>query len=92
MRPDAGAEIPTARYRIEAELDDARYAEVTFAVRPADGGEPVVLGVDDAPPYRLYWDTTSFADGAAVDLIATVDDGSGAPRSDVVSITLGDRS
>ena len=91
VRPDDGAEVPTPRYRIEAELDDDRFAEVTFAVRDGDRS-PVVLGVDDAAPYRIYWDTTPFPDGSTVDLIATVDDGSGSPRSDTVSVTLGDRS
>ena len=43
VRPMPGAEIPTFRYRIEAELSDDRYAEVTFSVS-VDGGEPVLLG------------------------------------------------
>lgn len=90
VRPDDGAEIVTARYRIEAELADRRYAEVTFAAA-VDGGEPVVLGVDDAPPYRVYWDTAALPTGARVQLIATVADGSGALRSDVATVTLGER-
>jgi alpha-amylase len=90
VRPDAGIEIPTARYRIEAELGDRRYAEVTFAVA-IDGAEPVVIGVDDAAPYRVYWNNAALPAGTAVDVIATVSDGSGALRSDVVSVTLGER-
>ncbi len=90
VRPAGGAEIPTSRYRIEAELADRRYAEVTFAAA-VDGAEPVVLGVDDAPPYRLYWNNTDLPTATPVEIIATVDDGSGRLRSDVVAVTLGDR-
>jgi glycosidase len=90
VRPEDGAEVPTPRYRLEAELSDRRYAEVTFAAA-IDGAEPVVLGVDDAAPYRVYWDNSAFPPGTIVDVIATVADGTGALRSDVVSVTLGER-
>lgn len=95
VRPDDAAVVGTPRYRIEAELDDRRYAEVTFAARTlgsGDGAEPAVLGVDDAPPYRLYWSNADLAEGTSVEIVATVDDGSGRLRSDVVTVTLGDRS
>ena len=90
VRPDDVAEITTARYRIEAEVGDRRYAEVTFAIS-VDGREPAVLGVDDAPPYRVYWDNAALPAGTVVDVIATVDDGSGSRRSDLVPVTLGER-
>jgi hypothetical protein len=90
VRPEDAAEITTARYRIEAEVGDRRYAEVTFAIS-VDGREPVVLGVDDAPPYRVYWDNAALPAGTVVDVIATVDDGSGSRRSDLVPVTLGER-
>ena len=90
-RPTDGVDIPTPRYRIEADLGDRRYAEVTFAAA-VDGAEPVVLGVDDAPPYRVYWNNAALPAGSSVDLIATVDDGSGRRSSDIVTVTLGDRS
>lgn len=90
VRPEPGTEVPTPRYRIEAEVSDGRYAEVTFAVS-VDGADPVIVGVDDAPPYRVYWDNSAFADGSAIDVIATVADGTGARRSDLVTVTLGDR-
>lgn len=90
VRPE-GQEIPTFRYRLEAELADQRYAEVTFAVA-IDGTEPVVVGVDDAPPYRVYWDNDTVPTGAMVEVIVTVDDGSGRLRSDVRTVTMGDRS
>ncbi len=91
VRPDDGAEIPTPRYRIEAELGDRRFAEVTFALS-VDGAEPVVLGTDDAAPYRAYWDNAELPAGTSVELIATVDDGSGRFATDSVMATLGDRS
>jgi len=90
-RPEDNGEIPTARYRIEAAVNDNRYAEVTFAVA-VDGGDPVILGTDDAPPYRLYWNNQVIPAGAAVEIVATVDDGSGRLRSDSVMVTMGDRS
>jgi hypothetical protein len=91
VRPDDGHRIPTARYRIEAELSDRRYAEVTFAVS-VDGGPATVIGVDDAAPYRVYWSNAGLPDGATVEIVATVDDGSGRLRSDLVTATLGERS
>ncbi len=89
VRP-SGQEIPTFRYRVEAELADRRYAEVTFSVS-VDSGEPVAIGTDDNPPYRVYWDNTDVADGSVVDIVATVDDGSGRLRSDVKQVTMGTR-
>ncbi|MDH5293384.1 MAG: hypothetical protein OEW91_06855, partial [Acidimicrobiia bacterium] len=85
-----GSKIPTFRYRLEAELSDSRFAEVTFAVM-VDGAEPVVVGTDDAAPYRVYWDNSDVPDGAEVEVIATVDDGSGHLASDSRTVTLGVR-
>jgi len=90
-RPEDNGEIPTARYRIEAAVNDNRYAEVTFAVA-VDGGEPLILGTDDAPPYRLYWNNQAIPASASVEIVATVDDGSGRIRSDSVTVTMGERS
>lgn len=89
-RPDADQEIPTVRYRIEAEVGDRRYAEVTFAIS-VDGGAPVILGTDDAPPYRVYWNNHRIEAGSTVDIIATVSDGSGRFHSDTVSVVMGTR-
>jgi len=91
VRPDDGIVVPTPRYRIEAEVTDDRYAEVTFAVS-VDGATPMVIGVDDAAPYRVYWDNSEIPTGAVVEVIATVDDRSGTPVSAIVSVTMGDRS
>jgi glycosidase len=89
-RPDDDGEIATSRYRIEAELSDRRFAEVTFAVS-IDGAAPQVLGVDDAAPYRVYWSNADVPTGASVEIVATVDDGSGRLRSDVATATIGER-
>lgn len=90
-RPEENGEIPTVRYRIEAAVNDGRYAEVTFSVT-VESGEPLILGTDDAPPYRLYWNNQAIPAGASVEIVATVDDGSGRLRSDSVMVTMGDRS
>lgn len=89
-RPSEGKIIPTPRYRLQADLGDRRFAEVTFAVS-VDGAEPVVVGVDDAAPYRVYWNTAPYPDGATVEVIATVNDFSGRYSTDTVTVTLGER-
>jgi alpha-amylase len=72
-RPADGDVIGTEVYRFEAVVGDDRYAEVTFALS-VDGGDPVVLGTDDAPPYRVYWDATTVDRGTSVEVVATVVD------------------
>ncbi len=90
VRPSEASEIPTPRYRIEAEVGDRRYAEVTFSIS-VDGGEPVVLGVDDAPPYRLYWNNHPIPDGATVEITVVAVDNAGQQAADTVTVTMGDR-
>ncbi len=90
VKPKPGAQLPTFRYRIEAEVDDLRYLEVSFAVS-VNGGEPVYLGTDDAPPFRLYWDNTSFADGDMVEFIVTAVDPLGRFTTATTTATLGAR-
>ncbi len=92
-RPVDGATIPTERFRFQAELSDDRLAAVTFAVS-IDGGDPVVIGTDDAAPFRVYWNNGATVSGPAVpngstvEVIATVDDGSGQLRSATTTATL----
>ncbi|MDX1448362.1 MAG: alpha-amylase family glycosyl hydrolase, partial [Acidimicrobiia bacterium] len=90
VRPDPDTVIPTNRYRIEAEIGDRRYAEVTFSISIA-GDEPVVLGTDDAPPYRVYWNNQDIPAGTSVELIVVVSDGSGRYAADTRTVTLGSR-
>ncbi len=89
-RPADDATIPTVRYRFEAEVDADRYAEVTFAVA-VDGGEPQIVGVDDAPPYRVYWPNADIPDNATIEVLATVADGTGRTSVDSAFATLGER-
>ena len=89
-RPRVGIEIPTFIYRMEVELSDDRFAEVTFSVS-IDGGHPQVLGVDDAPPYRLYWRNGAVPDGANVELTVAVADGSGIVVAETSTVTMGPR-
>ncbi len=90
VRPTNDALVPTARYRFEAEIDDMRYAEVTFAVS-VDGGPAQIVGVDDAPPYRVYWSNAHLPDEAQIEVHATVADGSGRTETDSAFATLGER-
>lgn len=90
VRPSADGEIPSYRYRIEAEVAGGGYAEVTFAIS-IDGGALEIVGVDDAPPYRVYLNTVDIADGAELEVVATVDTFGSHPRSDSVITTVGDR-
>lgn len=90
QRPDEGGLIPTERFRIQAAVGRARYAEVTFAY-VVDGAEPVVIGTDDNPPYRVYWNNAHLPGGTEVELIATVEDGSGRLVADRHTAMIGDR-
>jgi glycosidase len=90
-RPSTSQEIPTTRYRIEAEVGDRRYAEVTFSIS-IDGDSPVLLGTDDAAPFRLYWNNHAIAAGTEVEITVTVDDGSGRLALDTVRVVMGERS
>ncbi len=94
IRPEDGGEIPTPRYRLEADVrsatgNDRRPVEVTFAVS-IDGGEPRVIGVDDAPPYRVYWNTVDVATGATVEIMATADE-AGMVAGDRATVLMGAR-
>ncbi len=90
VRPDDGGLVPTERYRIEARVEGARYAEVTFAYS-VDGAAPVVIGTDDNPPYRVYWNNAHLPGGTDIEIIATVEDGSGRWVADRTTATIGDR-
>ena len=89
-RPSPNTVIPTDRYRIEAALGDDRWAEVTFAVS-VDGAEPVIIGVDDAPPYRIYWDNSQLPANTPITIVASAFDGSEQIPSVEVDATIGDR-
>lgn len=50
---DSGYSVP-GRLLIEARLSSTQMAEVTFAVQP-QGSEYFDIGIDSAPPYRVFW-------------------------------------
>jgi glycosidase len=89
-RPAAGAEISLPRFRLQADLDSAVHAEVTFATSVA-GDAFEVIGTDDSPPYRVFWDNSHLPDGTEVELMATVDDLFGHRALDTVTFVLGPR-
>ncbi|MDE0067532.1 MAG: alpha-amylase family glycosyl hydrolase [Acidimicrobiaceae bacterium] len=90
LRPSSGGTIPSYRYRIEAEVDASTYAEVTFSAQ-IDGGEPILLGVDETAPYRIYWDTSQISDNTEAVFTATVVTGPTPPRSATTTATVGAR-
>ncbi len=89
-RPAEGAEVNLTRFRIQADLDEPALVEVTFALS-VGGGDFEVLGTDDAPPYSVFWDSTPFPDGTAVEVMATAADFSGNRAVDTVSFALAPR-
>jgi len=75
-REIAGHTLPL-RPEIHAEVTGGDgVAEVTFAlVRGSRPGQYELLGVDDAPPYRIFWQPPAdLAPGETLSFIATVDD------------------
>ena len=62
------------RIEIRAELDSAQFAEVTFAVREAGTEAFTLIGVDDNPPYRVFYDASTWPDGTQLDFIAIAND------------------
>jgi glycosidase len=56
--PAEGA-VVTRRAEVRAELGDERYAEVTFAVQIGDDPDYTVIGTDDSPPYRVFYDVSA---------------------------------
>ena len=88
--PQMDAEVRFPRVRLEAETEALAYVEVTFAVS-VDGGQFVVVGTDDAAPYRVFWDSSQVPDGATVEVMATVDDLTGGRSVASGRFTIGDR-
>jgi alpha-amylase len=85
------------RQEIRAEVSAGDgVAEVTFAmVRGSRPGQYELLGVDDAPPYRIFWrPPADLAPGETLSFIATVDDLRGhrtATRIDGLKLAAGTR-
>ncbi|MCB0043951.1 MAG: pullulanase-type alpha-1,6-glucosidase [Caldilineaceae bacterium] len=72
-----GNDVPQ-RMEIAAELDQANvYAEVTFAVRTSGASDWTVIGTDDNPPYRVFYDAQDLPTDTQLDFAAVVNDLSG---------------
>ncbi|CAM2011061.1 pullulanase-type alpha-1,6-glucosidase [Acanthopleuribacter pedis] len=69
--------------------NENRFGEITFAVS-VDGGEWQVLGTDTNAPYRVFWDSSSVAEGTAVRFVATFDDLNGNQTATEVNAVVGD--
>jgi glycosidase len=66
-----------SRREIRAEVSGGDgFAEVTFALtRASRPGEYELLGVDDTPPYRIFWSPPAdLAPGEKLEFVATVND------------------
>ncbi len=62
------------RLEIQATVAGNGYAEVTFAGRATDTTSYAVIGVDDNPPYRVFYDASQLPVTATLDIIAVVND------------------
>ncbi|MEZ4861654.1 MAG: pullulanase-type alpha-1,6-glucosidase [Caldilineaceae bacterium] len=79
-----GNDIPN-RVELRADVVGHQYAEVTFAVRVSGATEWTPVGVDDNPPYRVYYDASSVPSDSTFDVIAVVNDLNGHLRGSKVT-------
>ncbi len=89
VSPEPDAEV-TRRLEVEAELGADIFAEVTFAVKVGDEEEYTVLGTDDNPPYRVYYDLFDLAVDTPLTFKAIVNDLSGNLNSTTVTAVVGE--
>jgi pullulanase-type alpha-1,6-glucosidase len=76
------------RMEVGAELSEDIFAEVTFAVRESGTTSYTVIGVDDNPPYRVFFDPGTYEVGGefpSLDFVAIVNDLSGNTNADTVT-------
>lgn len=66
--PAPGGDL-VGRAELAVALDTADFVEVTFAVKQGDGAYQVI-GVDNNPPYRVFYDVSGLADGTELTLKA----------------------
>ncbi|MEZ4732567.1 MAG: pullulanase-type alpha-1,6-glucosidase [Caldilineaceae bacterium] len=62
------------RLEIRADVAGNSYAEVTFAVRATGTTSYTVVGVDDNPPYRVFYDASGLPANTTLDILAIVND------------------
>ena len=87
--PAEGAEV-VGNVEVEAVLDRAQLAEVTFALKAGAATEWTVLGTDDNPPYRIFHDVSGLAAGTPLQLKAIARDRSGNLDSDTATAVVGE--
>ena len=72
-KPAPGADV-WERTEIAATVSGNRLAEVTFAVKVGDAAEFTVIGTDNNPPYRVFYDVSKLKVGTKLELKAIVSD------------------
>ena len=87
--PAEGAEV-VGNVELEAVLDRAQLAEVTFALKAGAATEWTVLGTDDNPPYRIFHDVSGLAAGTPLQIKAIARDRSGNLDSDTATAVVGE--
>jgi glycosidase len=87
--PEEGQEV-RGRVAVEATLDPNVFVEVTFAVQVGDDPDWTILGTDNNPPYRVFYNTDWLAVGTPLTFRAIVDDLSGNLNSATVQAVVGD--
>ena len=87
--PAAGAEI-FGRAEIGAALSTHQFAEVTFAVRQAGESDFTLIGVDNNPPYRVFYDVSDLPLGTELTFKAIVNDLNGHLKSTTVTAVVGE--
>lgn len=68
-----GNQVPE-RIEVRAEVDSSQYSEVTFAVRAQGSDDYTLIGVDDNPPYRVFYDGSGWPEGTKLDFLAVLND------------------
>ena len=87
--PAEGAEV-VGNVELEAVLDRAQLAEVTFALKAGAATEWTVLGTDDNPPYRIFHDVSGLAAGTPLLIKSIARDRSGNLDSDTATAVVGE--
>lgn len=68
-----GNQLP-GRMEVAVNVAGSQYGEVTFAVRPTGTTSYTVIGVDDNPPYRIFYDASGLPTGTTLDFAAVLSD------------------
>ena len=68
-----GNKVPL-RMEIRASASGNQFAEVTFAVRESGTEQFTVIGVDDNPPYRVFYDASGWPAGTQLDFLTVAND------------------